>query len=266
MNLSCCVWSLPGPEAEVMSRVAKAGFSSIDVRPSALTSPIAHDIAGQLGLRVSCVAASFGLPDGASLESPDERASGQAMDYINQSLSEAAELGAKTAYIVPGKAEGGTYLDRLARNLSLAAEGASNSGIKLCVEHFPGSALPTVSETLAFLQGIGHPNLYLLFDTGHAQISGEEMVATIKAAGPHLGYVHLNDNDGLGDLHLPLLDGIMDRRALTRMLNALVDVGYSGPLSFELNQNLPDTDESLKRSREIVLNCEVGESNRREII
>ena len=249
-----------------MSRVAKAGFSSIDVRPFALTSPIARDKARQLGLRVSCMAASFGLPDGASLESPDERASTQALDYINQSLLEAAELGAKTAYIVPGKAEGGVYLDRLARNLSLAAEGASNSGIKLCVEHFPDSALPTASETLAFLQGIGHPNLYLLFDTGHAQISEEEMVATIKVAGPHLGYVHLNDNDGREDLHLPLLDGIMDRRVLARMLNALVDVEYSGPLSFELNQNLPGPDEALKRSREIVLNCEAGESNRREII
>ena len=77
------------------------------------------------------------------------------------------------------------------------------------MEHFPGTALPTVSETLAFLQGVDHPNLYLLFDTGHAQISGEEMVATIKAAGPQLGYVHLNDNDGLGDFHLPLLDGII---------------------------------------------------------
>ena len=266
MNLSCCVWSLPGPETEVLSRVAEAGFSSIDVHPSDLTSPIARDKAGRLGLRVSCVAASFGLPDGASLESPDEMASAQALDYINQSLSEAAELGAKTAYIVPGKAESGVYLNRLARNLNLAAEGASNSGIKLCVEHFPGTALPTVSETLAFLQGVDHPNLYLLFDTGHAQISGEEMVATIKAAGPQLGYVHLNDNDGLGDFHLPLLDGIMDRRVLARMLKALVDVEYSGPLSFELNQNLPNPDESLKRSMEIVLNCGVGESNRREFI
>ena len=84
------------------------------------------------------------------------------------------------------------------------------------VEHFPGKALPTAAGTLEYLSRLNHPNLYLLLDTGHLQMSKEDPAAVIAAAGDRLGYVHLDDNDGEADLHWPLLDGRADRGGTRR--------------------------------------------------
>ena len=92
-------------------------------------------------------------------------------------------------------------------------------------------------------------------DTGHLQISGEDPIETIKSAGEMLGYVHLDDNDGVGDLHLALLDGVLKREVLSDTLAVLGDVGYTGTVSLELNPGLPDPIDALRRSREIVLNA-----------
>ena len=133
-------------------------------------------------------------------------------------------------------------------------------GLKFCVEHFPGLALPTVAATLEFLRQVDHPNLYLLFDLGHAQISGEDPVAAIESAGSRLGYVHLDDNDGRGDHHLSLLDGVLTQTSLRQTFKALGDVGYGGAVSLELNAELPDPLGALRRSRECVLRlAEEGE-------
>ena len=126
-------------------------------------------------------------------------------------------------------------------------------GMKLCIEHFPEKALPTARGTLEYIRGLGHPNVFLLMDTGHLQISGEDPVETIEGAGEMLGYVHLDDNDGVGDLHLALLDGVLKREVLSNTLEALSDVGYAGAVSLELNPSLPDPIDALRRSREIVL-------------
>ena len=60
---------------------------------------------------------------------------------------------------------------------------------------------------LAWLRQSAHPNLGLLLDVGHCLIAGEDAGAAARAAGPLLAHVHLDDNDGVGDLHWPLLSG-----------------------------------------------------------
>lgn len=71
-------------------------------------------------------------------------------------------------------------------------------------------------------------------------------------AGPLLGYVRLDDNDGREDLHLGLTDGVLTGAVLSDTFAALEDVGYSGAVSLELNPGLPDPLDALKRSREAV--------------
>ena len=245
MNLSCCMWALSGPDDDIVTSLAEAGFRWLDLRPFDLTAETAPAKLRALGLGVSCLAASFGLPDGAALDSPDASAAARA-------LAHGARLGATAAYVVPGLDGSQETLARYARSLAAAADLAAALGLKLCVEHFPGRALPTAAATLDFLATIGHPNLYLLFDLGHSQISGEDPAATIAAAGPRLGYVHLDDNDGRNDQHLALLDGVLTEAVLRRTFEALTASGYSGPVSLELSPQLPDPLAALQRSREIV--------------
>ena len=71
MDLACCTWALSGPEDEVLAQLAEAGFRWLDIRPSDFTSPASRARMRELGLQVSCMGASFGMPTGATLDSPD---------------------------------------------------------------------------------------------------------------------------------------------------------------------------------------------------
>ncbi len=248
MELSCCIWALTTPIDEAVKDIAAAGFEIIDVRPHTV-----GEEAKERNLRVSCIAVSQGMPEGVALYSGDEETIDRAVKYIEKALVYGASLGAKTAYVVPEKGGDIGGLERYAQSLMQLADRAEELGIKLCVEHFPETALPTVASTLGFLRAVGHPNLYLLFDIGHAQISKEDPAAAIQAASTQLGYVHLDDNDGVGDLHLGLTDGILTEDVLQAALNALSDIGYTGEISLELNPQLEDPLAALKKSRTITL-------------
>jgi sugar phosphate isomerase/epimerase len=253
--LSCCAWALSGPEEQNLDQLAGLGFSHIDVRPQALRSPQARQRLADLGLRVPCAAIAF--PE-VPLDSPDESEAEQALSQLAGGLRRARDLEAAVAYVVPGMDRSPAALSRYARGLERLAEEAASLDLRLGLEHFPGRSLPTGAATLAFIEQVGHPNLYLLFDLGHAQISGEDPAELLRRAGPRLGYVHLDDNDGVQDLHLGLLDGVLTEEVLRRTFAALEEVHYQGPLSLELHPQLPDPLEALRRSREVVLRLEPG--------
>jgi hydroxypyruvate isomerase len=256
------VWALTGPEHENLAQVSSLGFQWIDIQPHMLASTEAQTTARQLHLQVSSIGASFGIPDGTGLDSVDEEARNIALSHVGQALAHGAALGATAAYVVPGIDTEQAALSRYAKSIATAAERAATYGIRFCIEHFPGTALATASDTLDFIRGIGHPNLYLLFDIGHIQMAGEDPAAIIHEAGSRMGYVHLDDNDGQGDLHWSLLDGMLTEDSLQQTFVALSEIGYSGAISLELNPQLPDPYEALKHSREIVMN--VAAENLRE--
>ena len=245
MFLSACIWALSAPEEIVLTKIADAGFTHIDIRPGWLASGTRQ--VRDLGLSVSCMAASAVMPEGADLTSVDSDAVGRARAHIEQALEHGASLGATAAYLVPA----GDDRDRYTASVIELADRAQSLGLKLCIEHFPGTMLPTAAGTLAWLREIGHPNLYLLFDIGHAQMSNEDPAETLRQAGPQLGYVHLDDNDGVNDQHLALLDGVLTELVLTETFTALNAISYPGAVSLELHPELPDPLNALKQSREI---------------
>jgi sugar phosphate isomerase/epimerase len=254
MHLSCCVWALTAPEEDVLSAMQSLGFRWIDIRPQMQTTPAARASALARGLKVSSVAASWGMPENAALDSADSDARSLALAHVDQVAIHCAALGGRAVYLVPGADDSQAALSRFADSLATAAEHGAARGVRLSVEHFPGTALPTAAGTLDFIRAIGHPNLGLLFDIGHAQISGEDPAEVIRQAGEHLAYVHLDDNDGEGDLHWALLDGVLAEETLRQTFRALADIGYAGPVSLELSPQLGDPRGALQRSREIVLN------------
>lgn len=251
MFLSCCIWTLSGAVEEMLPQFAELGFSWIDVRPDLVDTGKPAEVISGLGLKVSCMAASFGMPEGTALDSVDSAAAECAAAHVERALELGRILGANTAYLVPGEDGSRKALTRYARGLERVAERAAEKGIRLGIEHFPGRCLPTVEATLDFLREIGHPNLYLLFDIGHAQISGEDPAAAIERAGDRLGYVHLDDNDGRNDQHLGLTDGMLTEETLRRACAALKEIGYNGAVSLELNAQLSEPLAALERSKRL---------------
>lgn len=253
MKIACCVWALGGQETDMLRQVRDLGFDWIDIQPAHLQTLESRLLAQELGLSVSCVGAAFGMPAGAALDHADAGARGAAIHHVRSAIEKAAGVGADTAYLVPGKDGKPEALERYAASISGLADVAVDRGIKLAVEHFPGMALPTAGETLALIEEIGHPNLYLLYDSGHIQMSGEDPATVIANANDRLGYIHFDDNDGLADLHWSLLDGVMTLDSLKDTLQALEVIGYTGALSLELNPDLPKPARALRNSRDILL-------------
>lgn len=241
MTISCCTWALEGPEADVLTAVAHAGPRYIDHRPFDFRSAESRRLISDLELTPACMATGFGMPEGAALDAADAGARGAAVEHTRRALEYAHETGIRRAYLLPGEEEGDpASLSRYGESVAGLADTAGRYGIKLCIEHFPGKALPTVQDTLDYIAKLGHDNLYLLFDIGHAQISKEDPADAVARAGGRLGYFHLDDNDGASDLHWALCDGILTRDVLQHTLATLDHIGYDGPVSLEMNAGLPD--------------------------
>lgn len=253
MKLSCCVWALTLPENELLNEVKSIGFDWIDIQPHMLQTADTRSLAELHGFKVSCVGASFGLPEGISLDAMEESNRQLAVDHTIQTIALASDLGADTVYVVPGLDTSPASLAQFASSVRNIADRANDHHIKICIEHFPGRALPTASVTLAFIESVNHPNLYLLYDSGHVQMANEDPSDIILKAGSKLGYVHFDDNDGINDSHLSLLDGVMTMDDLNKTFHALHQIGYDGAISLELNPTLPSPKQSLIASREILL-------------
>lgn len=252
MRLSCCAWALNDPEPEALTLLHDLGFSSIDIRPSWLRSDETRSKREELGLDVVCLAATHERPEGATFDS-DDFASVEAMTrHVKEGLDHAASQGARWSYVVPDRQVDEQTFERYATHLTDIADHAQSLGVKVCIEHFPGTAFPTVTSTLDFIRDTGHPNLYLLFDIGHAQMADEDPAEVLAGVGDRLGYVHLDDNDGIGDLHLALTDGVQTKKSLADLFSLLEDIGYDGPVSLEIKSDLPDPLDSVTRSYQII--------------
>ena len=258
MRIACCIWALGESETETLRQVRAIGFDTIDIQPAHQRSLESRLLAQELGLRVSCVGASFGMATGSALDSEDESQRHRAINHVSAAIQHAADIGAETAYVIPGLDASSGALERYRRSIAQLADRAADCGIKLAIEHFPGMALPSAGETLALINSIDHDNLYLLYDSGHIQISGEDPESVIKRAGDRLCYVHFDDNDGVSDLHWSLLEGVMTDESLVATIQALDEIGYGGAVSLELSPQLPAVRRALATSRDILLRAQLA--------
>jgi sugar phosphate isomerase/epimerase len=252
MHLSAMLTSLPLSFVPALEQVAALGFSHVDVvalaeRPEAHVEALADS-----GLLLSCAAVGRGLPEGHTLDAVSTGGRRAALDSMKQQVADAARLGATHCYVIPGMDSSAEGLVRFGEACGLLADFAGQRMVKLCVEHIPGRALPTVAATLDWLERLGHNNLSLLLDIGHCLISREDPTLAVQRAGRRLGYVHLDDNDGTGDLHWPLLTGQLEREVLDSFLRALKENNYRGALALELNPQNADPVEALRQGKKVV--------------
>jgi sugar phosphate isomerase/epimerase len=250
--LAAFATSLPGDFAAVLGQIAALGFSHVDLVAEVDRPAEQRDELADSGLRVSCLSLGRQLPLDHSLDASDVGVRRAALALLQRQVADAAQLGATTAYLVPGLDGSATALTCFAEGCALLADYAAARKVRLCIEHVPGRALPTAAATLHWLQQIGHPHLGLLLDVGHCLISGEDAADIVRRGGQRLGYVHLDDNDGIGDLHWPLLTGCLTQQHLADVMMALREIRYQGALALELNLSNSDPAEALRNGKRIV--------------
>lgn len=166
--------------------------------------------------------------------SPDENIRQAAIQAYMESIDLAARLGAGLIVAHPGAqafydVPKQDRIELSALSLTEVADYAAERQIQVAVEPLPkdepGNSL---DEVLEILQKIDRPNAGINFDVNHL-FPAASVPEQIKRAGKSIFSVHISDQDDTERHWLPF-KGKLDWRAV---LNALNEVGYSGPLIYE---------------------------------
>jgi sugar phosphate isomerase/epimerase len=176
------------------------------------------------------------------------------------SLEVAAELGARKVVLHPGHIGGlGSYVMETAlahANASLAAiiKRAQALGLCVCLENmFPRCrAYVEPDDFVEIMQRF--PDLKLTLDTGHANIgkkNGHRILEFIEKFGHRIGHLHISDNFGQRDDHIPLGSGTID---FEKVVRAIKHCGYNDTATLEIfSENRRELKQSRDRFEELYM-------------
>lgn len=133
-------------------------------------------------------------------------------------------------------------LDRVIETFAGLARTAERNGVTLVLEpltHLETTAVETLDDLLAVLDGVASPALAAMVDTGHVHVTAHRLGLDsdayfrehVERLGARLQHVHVDDNRGDVDAHLVPGEGTFD---FQRGYGALREHGYDGYLSAEL--------------------------------
>ncbi|MEU0409782.1 sugar phosphate isomerase/epimerase family protein [Streptomyces griseorubiginosus] len=174
---------------------------------------------------------------GPSLLDPDPDDRARRVDLLVRAVQVAADLGAHAVHCFSGLPPAGTDQDtawkRLAEALTPVLDAATAAGVPLAVEPEPGHLLATLADFHHLRTTFGDPPaLGLTLDIGHCQVLEARSPADcVRAAGPWLRHVQIEDMRRGVHEHLPFGDGDID---FPPVLAALADTGYQGLTVVEL--------------------------------
>jgi len=117
-------------------------------------------------------------------------------------------------------------------------ERAAQVGCRIALENVFDTDVAPLKRLLG---RFNHPLLGHCFDIGHWHLFSQVPLATwLAELGPHLMHLHLHDNHGISDAHLPVGEGDID---FTGLLASLAERGLSPSMTLEAHH--PD---HLRRS------------------
>jgi len=162
------------------------------------------------------------------------------LQEILNSLEVAAELGSQKVVLHPGHIGGlGAYVMETAmayanESLAVVISRAQDLGLCVCLENmFPRCrSFFKPADFVEILQRF--PDLKLTLDTGHANIGsqgGQRIFRFIEKFGQRIGHLHISDNLGDHDDHIPVGAGKID---FLKIVKALKKCGYDDTATLEI--------------------------------
>lgn len=210
-----CHWPYDTPAAGVRQALAETGLTMIGLNTSA----------GDGG--------TFGLTALPTRVSEARAAIDQALDY-------AAQINASCVHVMAGCTPSPDADATFRANLRYACGKAAPLGITILIEPInnidvPGYVLRTTAQAQGIIADLSLPNLRLMFDCYHAQMSGEDVVTRLAELLPILGHIQFADVPGRGAPGT----GDMDFHAIFQQIRVL---GWDNPLGAEYKPGGPTAD------------------------
>ena len=127
---------------------------------------------------------------------------------------------------------------------------AATRRVRLAFEPEPGMFIDTMSRYAELQQRVDHPAFGLTIDVGHLHCLGETPIADqLRRWQERLWNIHIEDmRAGVHD-HLLFGEGEID---FAPVLQALLDIGYTGGVHVELSRHSYDAVETARRSLEFL--------------
>lgn len=113
---------------------------------------------------------------------------------------------------------------------------AETCGINILVENFNKMCIDglywidNANDLLALIEYIDHPLLHAVWDAGHGNLQEMPQHEQLKVLGEHVYALHVQDNMGDTDSHLPPFCGTLN---LDSLMYGLTEIGYKGYFTFE---------------------------------
>jgi sugar phosphate isomerase/epimerase len=226
-------WRDPWPLAEAAAACAREGIRATEINYAVVEAlePVqqqaAFDLLAAVGTRVISMHAPFSEP--CALEPPDRAKRLAAVDRTIRCLRICQAHGVSRLVIHPSNRPGTDrqpVIDNLCRSLEDLVPVAETTGVTLCLENMPPYH-PfgwQATDVPSIVQRFNHRRLRAVFDSGHALMTGAP-VEIFEGMRTSIAHVHLHDNNGDRDLHLPPGYGTMPWPDLMpRLLDLQLDV------------------------------------------
>lgn len=182
------------------------------------------------------IPAQFRYP--SILCSANEHVRRDSVAYLQDAIDNALKLGAPSVSVCPGMTVHGESIDQgwacLRQSLIELLEYTERTHVKLLIEPahaWETTLIRTVDEALQMIAEIKAERLGVCFDTGHANINGEDLAQAVHRLKNVPLHIHIDDNHGESDAHNIPGTGKIDFQALARALN---EINYPGFVSAEL--------------------------------
>lgn len=122
---------------------------------------------------------------------------------------------------------------------------AAKYEITIYTENLSDANLIQTAEQLhQYIDDVNRENIAIVFDVGHSYFTGHDVAKETIACGRRLKHLHIHDNHGQKDEHLPLGEGTLDWKGF---FDALKEVEYDGIYLMELYHSTVDSLIKCKR-------------------
>lgn len=247
------------PVLDEIEEFAALGFNYLELTmdaPQAHYQVVRRELAAirrqlnQNGMKVVCHMPTFVFT--ADLTPSIRNAS---LEEVCRSLETAADLEAEKIVLHPSvisglgplvKAQAVAYAEE---SLDTVLQLAGRLGLNICLENmFPRLGyMVAPQEFIPVLES--YPEINLTIDTGHAFIGKQNtsrILDFITQFPSRIHHIHISDNHGRRDDHLPLGQGAIDFATVIRALQAH---GYNGTMTLEI---FTENRQDLVASREVI--------------
>jgi protein FrlC len=230
-----------------LERSARLGFKYIEIcgdRPHGWPEDIDKDqrkrlvaVAESFNMKIISVCTGFIYYAQTGFANWDNKVRDEGARYVKQLIDLASDLNAEILTLIPGRVLSDVSFDQ-AWNWSLekikeCVSSAKERNIQLGLENLVNTNefTNTSDRLLKMIKEVDDETLGITLDLGHVNVVKESMSDFIHNVADFLVNVHIDDNDGTGDAHLPPGKGNIDFKAA---INVLREVDYKGCVTLEI--------------------------------